>query len=64
MIEYVSCGLGGITSGLGGLGGDGAGSVFFRFFELGLGFGGAEGFVEGVGAGGGGEWDVKDEGGE
>ena len=55
MIEYVNCGLGGITSGFGGFGGGGAASDFLRFFGLVLGFGGAGGFVAGVGAGGGGE---------
>lgn len=65
MMEYVSCGFAGITSGLGGLGGGrGVGSVFLRFFEFNLGFGGAEGLAEGTGAGGGGECEVRDEGGE
>jgi hypothetical protein len=64
MIEYVNCGLGGMTSGLGGLGGGGAISDFLRFFELVFGFGGAVGFVVGAGAGGGGEWDVREDGGE
>jgi len=64
MIEYVSCGLGGITSGLGGLGGSGIISDFLRFFVLVLGFGGDVGLVAGTGAGGGGECDVREDGGE
>lgn len=54
-----------MTSGFGGLGGGRACSDFLRFLGLvALAFGGAEGFVMGAGAGGGGEWDVRDEGGE
>lgn len=55
MIEYVNCGFGGITSGLGGLRGGATISDFLRFLELAFDFGGAVGFAAGVATGGGGE---------